>query len=127
MVLSAGLRAERTKAETSARDADARNDRASSAKLRAEVLVVPHHGSRSSSTAPFLDAVQPRVALIPVGYRNRYRFPHASVLQRLAEREVHVLDTVRHGAISVDVEREAGIRVSRLERVARSRIWRVRP
>jgi competence protein ComEC len=97
------------------------------AKLRAEVLVVPHHGSRSSSTATFLDAVQPRVALIPVAYRNRYRFPHASVLARLAAREVRVLDTARHGAISVEVEREAGIRVSRLERVARSRIWRVRP
>ncbi len=97
------------------------------AKLRAEVLVVAHHGSRSSSSAAFLDAVRPRLALIPRGYRNRYRFPHAPVLRRLDERGVRVLDTARHGAIAVDVVREGGVRVARLERIADSRIWRARP
>lgn len=50
--------------------------------LRADVLVVPHHGSRTSSTQAWLDAVRPRVALFQLGYRNRYRHPHPDVWAR---------------------------------------------
>lgn len=97
------------------------------ARLRAEVLVVPHHGSRSSSGAAFLDAVRPAIALFPVGYRNRYRFPHAQVLQRLSERGALPFDTARHGAITLEIDARRGIRSPRLERIASSRIWRARP
>jgi competence protein ComEC len=93
-------------------------------QLRAEILVVPHHGSRSSSSAPFLDAVRPGMALFPVGFRNRYRFPHEPVLRRLGERGVQVFDTARHGAISVKIDAGRGIQKPRLERRASSRIWR---
>jgi competence protein ComEC len=96
------------------------------ARLHAEVLVVPHHGSRTSSTEPFLDAVRPQTALIPVGYRNRYRFPHEQVLARLSERGVRIFDTARHGAITLKVDSRRGIQTPRLERIARSRIWRAR-
>jgi len=54
--------------------------------LRSDLLVVPHHGSRTSSTAAFLDAVSPRVAVVQAGYRNRFGHPVAEVLMRLDER-----------------------------------------
>ena len=50
--------------------------------LRADLLLVPHHGSRTSSTAAFLAAVQPRVAVVQAGYRSRYGHPAADVLAR---------------------------------------------
>lgn len=67
--------------------------------LRSDVLVVPHHGSNTSSTAYFLDAVQPSVALVPAGYRNRFGFPKPEVLARYAERGVLVHETARSGAL----------------------------
>jgi competence protein ComEC len=92
--------------------------------LRADVLVIPHHGGRSSSGVAFLDAVRPELALFPVGYRNRYRFPHRQVLRRLADRAVTRFDTARHGAISLRFDADVGIQGPRLERRARIRIWR---
>ena len=56
--------------------------------LRSDILLVPHHGSRTSSSAPFLDAVQPRLALVQAGYRNRYGHPAADVLERYRERAI---------------------------------------
>jgi competence protein ComEC len=52
------------------------------AALASEVLLVPHHGSRTSSTPAFVDAVAPRVALVQAGYRNRFGHPVPEVLQR---------------------------------------------
>jgi competence protein ComEC len=50
--------------------------------LAADAVKVPHHGSRTSSTAPFAAAVRPRWAAVSVGVANRYRFPHAEALER---------------------------------------------
>ncbi len=50
--------------------------------LRADVLKVPHHGSRTSSTRPFLARVLPQLAVIPAGFRNTFGFPHAEVASR---------------------------------------------
>jgi competence protein ComEC len=68
--------------------------------LRADVLLVPHHGSKTSSSAEFLDAVQPRIALVQAGYRNRFGHPVGPVLVRYAERGVNVLDTPHCGAMT---------------------------
>jgi competence protein ComEC len=51
--------------------------------LRADVLLVPHHGSRTSSTPAFLRAVAPRFALVQAGYRNRFGHPAPDVVRRL--------------------------------------------
>jgi competence protein ComEC len=70
--------------------------------IRADVLKAGHHGSRTSSTSVFLDAVRPRIALISCGRHNTFGHPHASVLQSLQERGIHAWRTDRSGAIDVD-------------------------
>ena len=72
---------------------------ASGQDLRSEILKVPHHGSRTSSSAPFLDAVQPRYAIFSLGQRNRYQFPHADVVARYQARGCILLRTDQAGAI----------------------------
>jgi competence protein ComEC len=74
---------------------------ASSAALAAAVLKVPHHGSRSSSTPGFVDAVRPRVAVISVGAENRYGLPAPEVEARYRALGVCVLRTDRCGAVTV--------------------------
>ena len=73
---------------------------AAGAALKADVLLVPHHGSKTSSSAAFLDAVQPQLALVQSGYRNRYGHPAAPVMERYAERHIQVLDSPHCGAIT---------------------------
>lgn len=66
--------------------------------LRSDLLLVPHHGSRTSSTAAFLDAVAPRVAVVQAGYRNRFGHPVGEVLDRLRARGVVVHTSPACGA-----------------------------
>ena len=66
--------------------------------LASTVLVVPHHGSRTSSTAAFLDAVQPQQAIVQAGYRSRFGHPAPDVLARYAERRIEVVRTDQCGA-----------------------------
>jgi competence protein ComEC len=68
------------------------------ASLRSDVLVGPHHGSRTSSTDAFLDAVRPRVAVIQVGYRSRYGHPAPDVVARYAAHGIRVVRTDHCGA-----------------------------
>ena len=70
----------------------------SGARLKADVLLMPHHGSKTSSTPAFLDAVQPRFALAQAGYRNRFGHPAAPVLVRYRERGIEVVESARCGA-----------------------------
>ncbi len=70
-------------------------------RLTADVLKVGHHGSGTSSSAAFLDAVQPRVALVSVGAGNTYDLPTPAVLRALAARRAQVLRTDRLGTIVV--------------------------
>ena len=67
--------------------------------LQADVLLVAHHGSKSSSSHDWLQAVQPQWALIQQGYRNRYQHPHPTVLQRLAHHGSTTLQSDQCGAI----------------------------
>lgn len=58
---------------------------ADAVKLKATVLLAPHHGSGTSSTLPFLQAVQPQMAVFQVGYRNRYHHPKPEIFARYAD------------------------------------------
>jgi competence protein ComEC len=68
------------------------------ARLRSDVLVVPHHGSRTSSTDAFLDAVRPSVAVIQVGYRSRYGHPAPDVVARYRAHGIPVVRSDHCGA-----------------------------
>lgn len=70
------------------------------APLRADVLKVGHHGSSSSSTQAFLEAVRPRYAVISVGAQNDYGHPTASVLARLSSLHIKTLRTDERGSIT---------------------------
>lgn len=69
-----------------------------SAGLRADVLLVPHHGSKTSSSDAFLAAVQPRFAIVQAGYRNRFGHPASAVLVRYDGYHIKLIDTPRCGA-----------------------------
>jgi competence protein ComEC len=72
--------------------------------VRAQILKVSHHGSRAGSSAEFLQAVQPRIALISAGRDNRFGHPHPEVLQRLAAVGAEVYRTDQQGTITVTID-----------------------
>ncbi len=73
--------------------------------LASTVLKAPHHGSRTSSTAPFIAAVRPRLVVLSLGYRNRFHFPAPEVVQRYVAEGALVLRTDQSGAVRVDLGR----------------------
>jgi competence protein ComEC len=90
-------------------------------KPYADVLLVPHHGSRTSSTAEFIAAVAPRWAVVPVGYRNRFGHPVAEVLERYRAAGVRVLRTDVEGAIQIILSSKDPVLSA--ERARRARYW----
>ena len=101
----------RAEAEMIERDAPA---------LRADVLVVPHHGSKTSSTEAFIDAVAPSTGVLSVGYRNRFHHPNATVVARYTVRRIALRRTDAEGALRIVLPREAvGARVEALLRDVR--------
>lgn len=89
--------------------------------LASEVVVAPHHGSRSSSTPAFVAAVAPRVVIFPVGYLNRFHHPHPTVWTRWAETGAELARTDAGGAIQVDSQ--PGGREVRAFRQTHPRYW----
>nr|WP_284504810.1 ComEC/Rec2 family competence protein [Caballeronia sp. INDeC2] len=73
------------------------------AALRADVLIAPHHGSRTSSTEPFLDSVGPSAAIFQVGYRNRFHHPNPTVFARYGLREIALSRSDDDGAARIDI------------------------
>jgi competence protein ComEC len=97
---------------------EARLAREQPVALKSDVLLVPHHGSKTSSSPAFLDAVAPRVALVQAGYRNRYGHPAPAVAARYAERSIAFIDTVGCGAWST-----TGDSIDVCERERSRRYW----
>ena len=96
------------------------------ASLRSEVLIVPHHGSRTSSTAAFLDAVAPEVAVVQAAYRSRFGHPAPDVLARYAERGIEVVRSDTCGAWTQPGTAAARADASQpavCERLAARRYW----
>ena len=88
--------------------------------LRADWLLVPHHGSRTSSSDAFLDAVAPALAVAQAGYRNRFGHPAAEVAQRYAARAIPLWASPACGALTWGSEAPAAVRC---ERLAAPRYW----
>jgi competence protein ComEC len=93
--------------------------------LRADVLLVPHHGSRTSSTEAFLAAVRPSLAVAATGYRSRFGHPHEEVLARYAAAGIGFLRTDRDGAVTVWLA--PGATQVEAYRARRARYWHVPP
>ncbi len=91
------------------------------AALASDVLVVPHHGSRTSSTAAFIAATSPRWVVFPVGYRNRFRHPNPEVWARWAASGAGMLRTDEAGAVSFELG-GAGL-LPEAERGRQPRYW----
>lgn len=72
--------------------------------LRCTILKVPHHGSRTSSSEPFLTATSPECALVSAGYGNRFRLPSAETLVRLRKRRIPIYRTDLDGTITVTLD-----------------------
>src|SRR5690606_35151007 len=94
--------------------------------LSAEVLLVPHHGSRHSSSADFVQAVAPRYALVSAGYRNRYGFPRPEVVARYREVGAQLLETAAEGAIRVRIMQDGELLVDSYRR-QKARYYHRRP
>ena len=88
--------------------------------LKSTLLLVPHHGSKTSSSAAFLDAVQPQFAVVQAGYRNRFGHPATPVIERYNERNIKVINTAHCGAMlwSSSLPKEA-----RCQREIAKRYW----
>ena len=94
-------------------------------ELSASLLVVPHHGSSSSSHIDFVAAVLPDYAVFTSGYRNRFGHPKQEVLQRYADSGATLLRSDRDGAILIDMNR-LGLKLNAYRRNHR-RYWTHRP
>jgi competence protein ComEC len=88
--------------------------------LKADVLLVPHHGSKTSSTEGFIDAVSPRWAWVQAGYRNRFGHPASEVVARYRLRNIELVDSAHCGAMQWRSD-QAG--VMQCERTTARRYW----
>jgi len=75
-------------------------------RLRAHLLKVPHHGSSTSSSAGFLEAVRPLAAICSVGFQNRFHLPHTEVVSRYSAQGCSFFRTDRDGALMVSTDGE---------------------
>jgi competence protein ComEC len=89
-----------------------------------DVVVVPHHGSRTSSTAAFIDATQPGWVIYPVGFQNRWGFPVRRVVERWEQAGAAGLRTSTGGAITFDLDPRGPVSRPRQWRVEHVRPWR---
>ena len=78
-----------------------------SASLPSDIIIVPHHGSLTSSGAEFIQLVAPSFALFPVGHQNRFGFPKQDKIARYRRAGAELLDTARDGAIEMFITSEA--------------------
>ena len=88
-----------------------------------DVVVVPHHGSLTSSSAAFVNQLKPRVAIVSAGFANRWGLPKEVVIDRWASAGSTILNTAEAGAVSVSLCADGGIRKLRSDRDERRRFW----
>jgi competence protein ComEC len=87
-------------------------------------LVVPHHGSKTSSSAAFIAAIKPPLAIVSAGWRNRFGHPKAEVVARYAAARVPLINTAMQGAIPLEFSADAPARRHSGWRLRQRRYWR---
>jgi competence protein ComEC len=70
-------------------------------RLQSRILVAPHHGSKSSNSAAFVETIKPEIVIFSTGLNNRFSFPHPSVIKRYQDMGATLLNTASHGAVSL--------------------------
>lgn len=80
--------------------------------LKADILKVGHHGSKTSTTKEFLDLINPSVALIGVGQNNKFGHPNEDVIKRLEEKNIQIYRTDEMGEISVIIDKNGKIKIN---------------
>ena len=90
---------------------------------RVDILTVPHHGSRTSSTAAFVAATRPRWALVSAGHRNRWGFPKPDVVARWEGAGAAVLNTAATGAMEFELHPDRPLAAPSLARSRTRRLW----
>ena len=93
--------------------------------LKSDVLIAPHHGSKTSSTDSFLKKVQPKWVLIPAGYKNRFHFPHTKVLQRYQQQQIQWFSTANSGMLTVSMLKSGQKIIS--SRQQQAKYWNFQP
>ncbi|MEH7379885.1 hypothetical protein V7138_05325 [Bacillus sp. JJ1533] len=76
--------------------------------LQVDVLKVGHHGSKTSSTLGFIQFINPKVAIIPVGVNNRFNHPHPDVIKLFKDEKIKVYRTDKHGGIRYRYFKKSG-------------------
>lgn len=92
-------------------------------RLQSDVLLVPHHGSKTSSSERFIEAVNPQFAIAATGYKNRYGFPDPDIVKRYHLRDIYITNTDNSGMVSLYAQNSAPISIESW-RKQRRRYWR---
>ena len=91
-------------------------------QLASDILIVPHHGSNTSSSVPFIELVRPKISVISAGYKNRYKLPSAKVTARYEQLDSELMNTAKSGAITIKMGLTDGVSVKRHRQQAK-RYW----
>ena len=81
--------------------------------LKSDMIKVAHHGSSTSSTQEFIDAVKPKIALIGVGEKNKFGHPNAEVINRLIDGGTKIFRTDEMGEIILEVNPKGKIKIKK--------------
>jgi competence protein ComEC len=92
------------------------------AKLKADILIAPHHGSRTSSSTSFIRAVNPKIAVFSTAYLNHYHHPHPDIVKRYQHYKIQTLNTANTGAIRFSPHNESFLQPI-LARETMRQIW----
>ena len=91
--------------------------------LQVDLMLVPHHGSKTSSSMAFLRSFRPKLAVVSSGYRNRFGMPHSDVVSRFRSAEIELLGTAECGRLVLATDEGRGIAVNTAFRSVHNQIW----
>jgi competence protein ComEC len=92
-----------------------------------DLVLAPHHGSRSSSGSTLVSATRPRLVVMSAGYRNRWNFPAAEVSERWMRAGACILTTANTGALLIEFRRGAGPHIRHRQRIDGAHLWTLPP